>query len=128
MGKSNGTVNIEDISIEQVQGFYEWLQGKSCPENLHFENKLNLSEEQAFSVIYFLQEYLEIFPDNYERCQGCGCIFDMDCEGTSINIDTEEVFDYETGKYKKIPEEMYGLYCDDCRPEGLFRGNSENGG
>lgn len=117
MGMSSGTIKLENIEIEKVNEFYEWLQGKSCPDGIHFEEKLNLTEEQAFSVIYFLQEYLEILPDNYERCRKCGRIFDMENEGTNISEETEEVFDYETEQYIKFPEEMHGIYCDDCRTD-----------
>lgn len=117
MGRNSGILKLEDIEKEKIVELYEWLQGKSCPKCLNFEEKLNLTEEQAFSVIYFLQEYLEILPDNYERCRNCGCIFDMENEGTSISEETEEVFDYETERYIKLPEEMYGIYCDDCRPD-----------
>lgn len=109
MGKNSGIIKHGDIEIEKVRKFYEWLQGKSCPECLHFESKLNMTEEQAFSVIYFLQEYLEILPDNYERCRECGEIFDMNNEGTNIREETIVV--------TEDLEEMYELYCDDCRPD-----------
>lgn len=117
MGRNSGTINLDDIEIGQINEFYEWLQGKSCPEKLHFKEKLNLTEEQAFSVIYFLQEYLEVLPDKYERCRECGCIFDTHYGGTCINefttIVTEDLEEVDAN----FPEEMYGLYCDDCRPD-----------
>lgn len=117
MEMNSGTINVEDIGIEKVNEFYEWLQGKNCPENIHFEEKLNLTEEQAFSVIYFLQEYLGILPDNYERCRECGCIFDSYEEGTSVNETTTTVTDAGEEVDANFPEELYGLYCDDCRPD-----------
>lgn len=117
MGRNSGIVNIEDIEIEKVISFYEWLQGKNCPDGIHFGEKLNLSEEQAFSVIYFLQEYLEILPDNYERCRKCGCIFDMDYEGKNISEETTVITEDGEEMDANFPEEMYGLYCDYCRPD-----------
>lgn len=117
MGRSSGEVKLENIEMEKIIEFYEWLQGKSCPGQLHFEEKLNLTENQAFSVIYFLQEYLEVLPDNYERCRECGCIFDMDCEGTSINEETTMIAEDGEEAEANFPEEMYGLYCDYCRPD-----------
>lgn len=42
MGRNSGIVKLEDIDKEKVIELYEWLQGKSCPERLHFEEKLNL--------------------------------------------------------------------------------------
>lgn len=125
MGASNGIVNIEDISIEQVQEFYEWLQGKSCPEHLHFEDKLNLSEEQAFSVIYYLQEHLGILPDKYERCKKCGCIYDTDYEGESINEETTIVTEDGKELNGNFPKEMYGMYCQDCRPDWIQKPYNE---
>lgn len=117
MGTSHGIINIDDIEIEKINEFYEWLQGKSCPEKLHFEEKLHLTEEQAFSIIYFLQEYLEVLPDKYERCRKCGCIFDTECEGTSINEESTVIAENGEEVDVNFPEEMYGLYCDDCRPD-----------
>ncbi len=98
---------IEDISIDEVAQFYDWLQGESCPEDLHFENKLNLTEEQAFDVIYYLQEQMRIIPHNYERCRRCGRLFDSHKEGINVSEETEGNFS----------EEMYGFYCDNC---GIF--------
>lgn len=117
MGASYGTINLDDIGIEKINEFYEWLQGKSCPEKLHFEEKLNLTEEQAFSVIYFLQEYLEVLPDKFERCRECGCIFDSYNEGISINEATIIITEDGEEVDANFPEEMYGLYCEDCRPD-----------
>lgn len=117
MGRNSGIVKLEDIEIDKVVELYEWLQGQSCPDGIHFEEKLNLTEEQAFSVIYFLQEYLEILSNNYERCRKCGYIFDMDNGGTRINEDTTIITDDGEEVGANFSEEMYGLYCDDCRPD-----------
>ena len=125
MGSSSGTVKLDDISIEQVQEFYEWLQGENCPEQLHFEKKLNLSEEQAFSIIYFLQEHLKILPDNYERCCKCGCIYDSYVEGTNISEETTIVTENLEEVDANFPEEMYGLYCEDCRPDYIMQPYNE---
>ncbi|MCM1236435.1 MAG: hypothetical protein NC489_40670 [Ruminococcus flavefaciens] len=117
MGKDNG-----DVSIDKVDEFYDWLQGKSCPKNMYFEQKLNLSEEQAFSVIYFLQEYLGVLPDKYERCRKCGRLYDSEKDGVCISEETE-IFDMEKIEYVSadFPEEMYGLYCDNCRPDYITK-------
>lgn len=125
MGSSSGIIKLDEISIEQVQEFYEWLQGKSCPENIHFEKKLNLSEEDAFRVIYYLQEHLEILPDNYERCDKCGCIYDSNEEGSYINKETTIVTEGGEELDANFPEEMYGCYCDDCRPDWIQKPYNE---
>lgn len=116
MGASNGTIELEKISQEKIEEFFDWLQGNSCPKNIHFKCKLNLSAEQSFSVIYYLQEELGILPDKYEMCQECKSIYDSENEGTNIDKDSTVIKDGEEidGDF---PEEMYGLYCDNCRPD-----------
>lgn len=121
MGKDSGTIRLDDISLEKVQEFYEWLQGKSCPERLHFVNKLNLSEGDAFKVIYYLQEHLGIISDKYERCAKCGCIYDSNEEGAYINEETTIVTEDGEELRADFPKRMYGCYCDDCRPDWITK-------
>lgn len=111
MGRSTGNFNMEDIPFEKINEFYLWLQGKGCPEGFSFEEKMSLTDKQAFGVIYYLQECLELMPDNIERCIACGDLFDFYEEGTSIDNESE------TKDGKPFPESMYGLYCDTCRPD-----------
>lgn len=70
------------ISLEQVEVLYRFLQGE-CPEPFCIEAMPNLSPEQAFSVIYYLQEGLHILPDKYEQCRvpGCNALFDSEQDG-----------------------------------------------
>lgn len=116
MGTSNGTIKLEQISQDKIESFFNWLQGKSFPNDMHFEHKLNLSAAEAFSVIYYLQEELVVLPDKYEMCGECKVIFDSENEGTNIEKDSTIIKDGEeiSGNFA---EEMYGLYCDSCRPD-----------
>lgn len=103
-----------------MQKFYEFLQGKFHPENIMAEDAPNLSKDQAWHVIYCMQEYFGIFDDRFERCRECDTIFDSYEEGTVINEDTEpvereEVF--EEPYIHRFTEEEYGYYCEDCRPD-----------
>jgi len=82
---------LSEITQEQIEQFYKFLQGE-LPEKLHMKRPPHLSGKMAFRVIYYLQEILEVLPDNFERCKTCGDIFDTDYEGNS-----------ET------------LHCDNCR-------------
>lgn len=116
MGTSTGTIALESISLEQADAFYEWLQGKSCPPGIEFQTKPQLTEEEAFSVIYYLQEKLGVLPDKFERCRECGCLYDSDSEGVNIDGDSIVVEDGQE-KDTNFPEEMYGNYCDSCRPD-----------
>lgn len=85
--------NGKSIDLEQVDEIFRFLQGEKvgtvqCKEMPH------LSPEEAFSVIYFLQEGVELLPDRIEQCLGCLQLLDADC----------------CGYYK----EDVGHYCDDC--------------
>jgi hypothetical protein len=67
----------ELINFETIKDFYDFLRGDS---KYHFiQNKL--SEKDAFGVIYYLQEVMNIFPDNIEQCKNCGELYDMDNNG-----------------------------------------------
>ena len=71
---------MEKIKIEQVDELYNFLQG-ICPEVIHVKHPPRLSQQKAFTVIWFLQEHLRILPDNFERCCDCGNLYDADREG-----------------------------------------------
>lgn len=117
MGHSSGNISIEDITLEKVQAFYEWLQGKDCPNGIYFQHSPHLSAGEAFSVIYYLQEELEIVPDNYEKCRECGELYDSYNEGVSIDKETTIIDDKGNEVDGDFPEELYGMYCDSCRPD-----------
>lgn len=113
MGSSNGKIDLENIEIEQVEQFYNWLQGISCPKELITDTKLNLTDDQAFSIIYYLQEIFEVIPDKFEKCKDCGCLYDSEAEGTSI--DKDSTWENEAGEEEHFDKSQYGLYCDNCR-------------
>ena len=73
-----------------MQKFYEFLQGKFHPEKIMDKDAPNLSGDQAWHVIYCMQEYFGIFDDRFERCREC---------------------------VHGFTEEEYGHYCEDCRPD-----------
>ena len=77
-----------------MQKFYEFLQGKFHPEKIMAEDTPNLSGDQAWHVIYCMQEYFGVFDDRFERSRECDTIFDSYEEGTVINEDTEPVERY----------------------------------
>lgn len=102
----------KQVAMTEVEMFYEWLQGGESPGNVKFADTPHLTADEAFSVIYYLQEVLKILPDKYERCKGCGEIYDSDMEGICIDEHTQkgELLEH-------FPKEMFGTYCDDCRPD-----------
>ena len=70
-----------------------------------------LSPTKAFNVIWFLQEYLHILPDNIEQCDGCKDLFDTDSEGCCLN---EDYINKDTGK--TLAKKHWGHWCDGCIP------------
>ena len=96
---------IDNIPIETVEELYSFLQG-NIPEGLTLVAAPKLSKEQAFSIIYYLQEVAQLLPEKYEKCKICGRIYDSENEGQFIDEDTE-------GNYC---ESDYGNYCYDCEP------------
>jgi hypothetical protein len=105
---------VESTTIEQVQEFYEFLQGNRKETICKLGSKITwkqedmpkLSQEQAFAIIYYLQEALYILPDHYEKCKKCGDLFDSEndgclggyCDGCGCQHDYDS---FENG-------------CDDC--------------
>lgn len=72
----------DGISLEEVEQFYEFLQGE-VPPQLHMKRPPHLSGTMAFRIIYYLQEIMHVIPDKYERCISCGCIYNSEREGDS---------------------------------------------
>ncbi len=69
------------MDLEQTKELYEFLKGE-IPERFIFKTwKPKLSEDEAFTVIYVLQEKFHLIPDHFEQCKRCKEIFDMECEG-----------------------------------------------
>ena len=95
---------MNELTVEQTQELYNFLKGEemditvnksieNCiridedfkPKEIHLKGILKLTEDQAFSIIYMLQEYFKIIPDIYEQCDHCGEIYDSESEGHYIN-------------------------------------------
>ncbi len=72
----------ENISLEEVEKFYNFLQGE-VPEELTLQSPPKLTADQAFTVVYYLQEIFQILPDKYEKClmPECNALFDSENEG-----------------------------------------------
>lgn len=70
------------MNLEKTQELYEFLKG-GIPEGFTLKTwKPKLSEDEAFTIIYVLQEKFHLIPDHFENCARCKEIFDMECEGT----------------------------------------------
>ena len=80
MGKSQGANELSEITQDQIEQFYEFLQGE-VPQGLNMKRPPHLSGQMAFRIIYYLQEIMGILPDKFERCKTCGNIFNTETEG-----------------------------------------------
>ena len=90
-----------------VEEFYAFLRGE-IPEQIHLPrgHKPKMSQKQAHSVIWYLQEHFPIIPDTIEQCDFCFNFFDSNSEGG-----------YWQTKGK--------CFCDSCRyevPENYDKG------
>ena len=68
--------------LEWVSEFYKFIQGEA-PEEISISrgHQPKLSEKKANSIIWYLQQHLRILPDNIDRCDTCGWMFDSCSEG-----------------------------------------------
>ena len=62
--------NKDQSDIEWVQDFFDYLKEKE-----------RLNPTKAFRIIYFLQEHFPIIPDQIEKCDRCGGLYDSYSEG-----------------------------------------------
>ena len=94
-----------------IQQFYEFLQGKMHPDRISRENAPDLTKEQAWHVIYCMQEYLGIFDVRFERCKLCERIYDSGKARSVINRDIEPAETIEeSGNVKlKILQKNIGI-------------------
>ena len=94
-------------AFEWIDEFYRFLQGET-PEGMQCGKggQPKLSEKKAFSIIWYLQEHMRILPDNIERCDICGELFD----------------DWSEGIYWETKGKHYYGACDYLVPENYDRG------
>lgn len=72
---------VRKWDFENTKLFYEVLQGE-LPEKFPIKHSdLKLTPEQAFDVIYLLQEYFNAIPDVFEQCYRCKELYDADYGG-----------------------------------------------
>ncbi|MHA1285806.1 MAG: hypothetical protein ACTSPB_00255 [Candidatus Thorarchaeota archaeon] len=117
-----------EVTFEEVEEFFAFLQGGKM-KGFKFSEKspeIKLSPEQAFKIIYVLQEGLGVIPDNYEKCSMCHSLYDSDCEGDHTERMSEwyiEVYGEDCGAYvpTKICDSVrdsieFKFFCGGCLP------------
>lgn len=87
---------MPEITLEQAQAFFDTLTTGEPPEGFTLPNLPTLTNEQVFTVIYLMQEFLHVVPDCYEMCNECHVLFDTRAEGVTVG-DMERDFYEEIG-------------------------------
>lgn len=122
-------VNDDEVSksdIDWLREFHSFLQG-DVPEMMSIPEEIKLSPKQAFSIIYYLQERLCVFPDNIEICSVCNDLYDSNSEGEYFELEgkhycggcecsSEATYCYDCGVeiLKSCQDYDDGYYCDEC--------------
>lgn len=70
------------MTLEQAQRFMDFLTGDNPPDGITLARRpRKMPQDQAFSLIYVLQEAFHVIPDVFELCSLCGHIYDTESEG-----------------------------------------------
>ena len=111
MGKSDQTLS-KQWTLEDVKELYSYLQGSSV-DKITQQDAPNLSPDEAFSVIYILQEHFEAISDEFEKCYKCKEIYDTGYGGShydnvGINLcdgcEDYVLYKWGEGDYTKLSE------------------------
>ena len=84
-GERGKRMTREEMTVQKAQELFDMLTGKRIPSGITIPHPPNLSPQQAFGVIWFLQEHLRIIPDTFEMCAVCSTIFDTREEGWFVD-------------------------------------------
>lgn len=79
MGKSDQSLS-KQWTLEGVKELYSYLQGNSVDKITQLYAP-KLSPDEAFSVIYILQEHFEAISDEFEQCAKCKELYDTSYGG-----------------------------------------------
>jgi hypothetical protein len=82
------------VTLEQVEDLVTMLTGGDTG-GVHLAHQPALTREQAFSVLYYLQEVLFLVPNHYEMCAKCKLL-------------------YDSGNGGGVRQEDNALLCGDC--------------
>ena len=99
------------------------LTGEYLPEHWTPDNVPKMTQREAFTVVYYLQEFLRVLPDHYEQCNACGELYDSECGGFTIDTTSEpDGWHDEIGVTRKmIAESGGGMVCSTECEVGFWR-------
>lgn len=72
--------NKDWTDLEWINEFSAYLQGEKI-ESLSGHFKPKLTRQQAFRVIWYLQEHFPILPDSIEQCSKCDDLYNGHSSG-----------------------------------------------
>ncbi len=103
----------DKTTLKQVEKFMSLLTGKYLPKHWTTDNVPKMTQREAFTVVYYLQEFLRVLPDRYEQCCICMEMYDSECDGFTIDTEDEpDDWHNEIGVTKKmIAESGGGMVC-----------------
>jgi len=101
-----------EITLEQMQELFDFLRGK-LPDSMSIvkKNMPILRDDQAFSIIWYIQEHLGRLPDKFELCHECKQIYDTDCGGIAVDF----LRDAKEMGYNCTRKDRGHTFCSDCR-------------
>ncbi len=117
----------EQDELEKIEELMDMLTGDQLPEGMNIKCQPRLSRRQAFSVVWFLQEHMNILPDNVEMCNICEELFDALSEGFIIDgTDGLDSWHQDKGVTKEMLQQNDGAkFCSpECEKE--FWGQQRN--
>lgn len=79
-GPRNLAERREAEELDSIKTFHGFLQG-TIPEGVTVRRFKKMNPDQAFTVIWFLQEVCHLLSDHYEMCHNCKVIYDAWGEG-----------------------------------------------
>lgn len=71
----------QDITLEKVQELFRFLAYGETPEGMIVKYPPKVGPRKAMSIVWFLQEQMDILPDRFEMCVTCKEIYDTYTEG-----------------------------------------------
>lgn len=103
---TNTDAEKSKTDLDWLEEFKDFLQGK-LPDGMSIHEEIKLSPTQAYSVIWYLQEHLRVFPDGIEMCCDCNQLYDSYSEGCYYEIEEK----FYCGACEDNSE---AVYCDCC--------------
>lgn len=96
------------VTEDDINDLMKLLTEGEAPEGVTLDDlPPTMTRKQASSILWYLQEVMDVLPSSFEMCDECEVIYDSDAQGSYID---ETSFD-ETNYYRE-----HGVDADDLKP------------